>query len=124
MTSRLPSRRSRSTSRRKGPGSAPWWIATPPWFRSFVSHEQRATTLRNWFPGLLDGLVQTEDYARAILTVSPGVTEDEIPDLVAGHIAGKNDSWREYFLPSIKSHSAVTGSFIRNVIAGQSIDGP
>lgn len=54
------------------------WIATPPWFRNYVSHEQRALTLRNWFPSLLDGLLQTEDYAREILTVSPGVTDDEV----------------------------------------------
>jgi transcriptional regulator with XRE-family HTH domain len=54
------------------------WIATPPWFRNFVSHEERALTLRNWFPSLLDGLLQTEDYARAILAVSPGVTNDEV----------------------------------------------
>jgi transcriptional regulator with XRE-family HTH domain len=56
------------------------WIATPPWFRNFVSHEQRAPTLRNWFPSLIDGLLQTEDYARKILTVSPGATEDEVSD--------------------------------------------
>ena len=54
------------------------WIATPPWFRNYVSHEQRALTLRNWFPSLLDGLLQTEDYAREILAVSPGVTDDEV----------------------------------------------
>ena len=54
------------------------WIATPPWFRNYVSHEQRALTLRNWFPSLLDGLLQTEDYAREILAVSPGVTGDEV----------------------------------------------
>ena len=54
------------------------WIATPPWFRTYVSHEQRALTLRNWFPSLLDGLLQTEDYAREILAVSPGVTDDEV----------------------------------------------
>ena len=29
------------------------WIATPPWFRSWVEHEQRTATLRNWFPGLV-----------------------------------------------------------------------
>jgi transcriptional regulator with XRE-family HTH domain len=54
------------------------WIATPPWFRNYVSHEQRAATLRNWFPSLLDGLLQTEDYARSILAVSPGVTDEEV----------------------------------------------
>jgi transcriptional regulator with XRE-family HTH domain len=54
------------------------WIATPPWFRNYVSHEQRTLTLRNWFPSLLDGLLQTEDYARTILAVNPGATEDEV----------------------------------------------
>ena len=54
------------------------WIATPPWFRNYVSHEQHAKTLRNWFPSLLDGLLQSEDYARKILSVSPAVTDDEV----------------------------------------------
>ena len=39
-------------------------------------HEQRAATLRIWQPGVLSGLLQTEDYARAILAASPGVTDD------------------------------------------------
>jgi hypothetical protein len=54
------------------------WIATPPWFRNWVEHEQRAATLRIWFLGVLTGLLQTEDYARAILAVNPGVTDDEV----------------------------------------------
>jgi transcriptional regulator with XRE-family HTH domain len=62
------------------------WIATPPWFRNYVSHEQRAATLRNWFPSLLDGLLQTEDYARVILSVGPGVTEDEVSDRLAARM--------------------------------------
>jgi transcriptional regulator with XRE-family HTH domain len=62
------------------------WIATPPWFRHFVEHEQRAATLRNWFPSLLDGLLQTEDYAHAILAVSPGVTDEEVSARLAARI--------------------------------------
>jgi transcriptional regulator with XRE-family HTH domain len=62
------------------------WIATPPWFRNYLNHEQRAATLRNWFPSLLDGLLQTEDYARAILAVGPGVTENEINDRLAARM--------------------------------------
>ena len=54
------------------------WIATPPWFRSWVGHEQQAATLRIWQLGVLSGLLQTADYARAILAVNPGVTEDEV----------------------------------------------
>jgi hypothetical protein len=62
------------------------WIATPPWFRNYVGHEQRAATLRSWFPSLLDGLVQTEDYARVILSVGPGVTEDEVSAWLAARM--------------------------------------
>jgi transcriptional regulator with XRE-family HTH domain len=54
------------------------WIATPPWFRSWVEHEQQAATLRIWQLGVLSGLLQTADYARSILAVNPGVTEDEV----------------------------------------------
>jgi hypothetical protein len=62
------------------------WIATPPWFRNYVSHEENARTLRNWFPSLFDGLVQTEDYARAILAVSPNVTDDEVSARLAARM--------------------------------------
>ena len=71
------------------------WIATPPWFRSYVSHEQRALTLRNWFPSLVDGLLQTEDYARRILAVSPGVTEDEVSARLAARMKRQEILTRE-----------------------------
>ncbi len=63
------------------------WIATPPWFRSWIEHEQRAATLRIWQLGVLSGLLQTEDYARAILTVEPGVTDDEVSARLAARLA-------------------------------------
>jgi transcriptional regulator with XRE-family HTH domain len=63
------------------------WIATPPWFRSWVEHEQHTATLRIWQLGVLSGLLQTEDYARAILTVEPGVTEDEVSARLTARLA-------------------------------------
>jgi hypothetical protein len=54
------------------------WIATPPWFRSWVEHEQQATALRNWQLGVLSGLLQTEDYAHAILAAEPRVTDEQV----------------------------------------------
>jgi Domain of unknown function (DUF5753)/Helix-turn-helix domain len=62
------------------------WIATPPWFRSWVEHEQRAMGLRVWQLGVLSGLLQTADYARAILAVNPGVTEDEASARLAARL--------------------------------------
>jgi hypothetical protein len=63
------------------------WIATPPWFRSWVEHEQQAATLRIWQLGVLSGLLQTEGYARAILTVEPGVTDDDVSARLTARLA-------------------------------------
>lgn len=52
---------------------------TPPGYRSWYEQEKDATHLRVWSPGVLHGLVQTEDYARALFKTFPGVT-DEIID--------------------------------------------
>jgi transcriptional regulator with XRE-family HTH domain len=62
------------------------WIATPPWFRSWVEHEQRSPALRIWQLGVLSGLLQTADYARSILAVEPGVTEDEVSARLAARL--------------------------------------
>jgi transcriptional regulator with XRE-family HTH domain len=62
------------------------WIATPPWFRDSVDREQRATTLRNWYVAVVDGLLQTEGYARVIQGVTPGVTDDEVSARVAARM--------------------------------------
>src|SRR6202167_466161 len=71
------------------------WIATPPWFRSGVEHEQRAATLRLWQPCVLSGLLQTEDYARVILTVEPGVTDEEVDARLAARLARQATLTRE-----------------------------
>jgi transcriptional regulator with XRE-family HTH domain len=62
------------------------WLATPPWFRSWVEHEQRAAALRIWQLGVLSGLLQTEDYARAILAINPGVTDDQVVARLAARL--------------------------------------
>jgi transcriptional regulator with XRE-family HTH domain len=63
------------------------WIATPPWFRNWIEHEQQAATLRIWQPCVLSGLLQTEAYARAILAVNPGVTDDQVNERLAARLA-------------------------------------
>lgn len=46
----------------------------PATFRSWSDYEDRTATLRVWMPTIIDGLVQTEDYARALIALSPGIT--------------------------------------------------
>lgn len=40
----------------------------PPWFKDYFEAEGLAWQLRCWHPGVLPGLAQTEDYARAMIT--------------------------------------------------------
>jgi transcriptional regulator with XRE-family HTH domain len=63
------------------------WMATPPWFRSWVETEQLAPALRVWQPSVLSGLLQTEDYARAILAADPGVTDDQVAARLAARLS-------------------------------------
>lgn len=50
------------------------WV--PAAFRSWNEYEDKTATLRAWSPGVLHGLLQTADYARALLKTAPGVTAE------------------------------------------------
>jgi transcriptional regulator with XRE-family HTH domain len=57
-------------ARRKG-----WWHAygrvLPPWFEAYVGLESDAARLHDFQPSVVPGLLQTEDYARAIMRDAP-----------------------------------------------------
>ena len=64
-------------ARRKG-----WWHTygrvLPPWFEAYIGLESEAVRLRDFQPLVMPGLLQTEDYARAVLRAAPsaGSAED------------------------------------------------
>lgn len=49
------------------------WPEIPATFRSWPDYEDRTTALRVWTPGIVDGLAQTEDYARTLMDTEPGI---------------------------------------------------
>lgn len=60
------------------------------WFRDWVEIEREATTLRWFEPLLIPGLLQTEEYARAILQAAhPASTDDEVDRLVSAGWTGR-----------------------------------
>jgi hypothetical protein len=63
---------------------------TPAGFRSWAEYEDKATTLRVWSPGVVDGLLQTEDYAREMLRIYPDVTNE----IVATRLANRMERQR------------------------------
>jgi transcriptional regulator with XRE-family HTH domain len=53
--------------------------ALPRWFRPFAEIERAATSIRSWEPLVIPGLLQTEDYARALITAwQPGDSREAV----------------------------------------------
>lgn len=57
-----------------------------PGFRPFVAAEAEARALKSFEHTLVPGLLQTEDYARALVEVYPGLTENEVSRRVAAKL--------------------------------------
>lgn len=59
-----------------------WWNhlagAVPPWFDEYLGFEAGAAELRVFETYVMPGLVQTEDYARAVVRADRSLSEDEI----------------------------------------------
>ncbi|MGC5013759.1 helix-turn-helix domain-containing protein [Streptosporangium sp. DT93] len=60
--------------------------ASPQWFRGWLDIEQQAHTLHTWQPLVVPGLLQTEDYARAVLHGKPGVEDHQVEKYVAARM--------------------------------------
>jgi transcriptional regulator with XRE-family HTH domain len=63
-----------------------WDGGHPSWFAEWIDSERRASALRSWEPLLIPGLLQTSDYARAILAADPETTEDQLEELVVARL--------------------------------------
>jgi len=59
----------------------------PPGFRDWSEIENKASTLRDWTPSIITGLLQTEAYARALLETSLGVTAEAVATRLANRMA-------------------------------------
>lgn len=60
------------------------WV--PAGFRSWGEYEDKAATIRSWTPGVVDGMLQTSDYARALLATVPGVAAEVISARLASRM--------------------------------------
>lgn len=67
-------------------GSRKWRGPHPPWFRDWVEIEERATEICWWEPLLIPGLLQTPEYARAVLSSWRRDNGDDIEGKVTARI--------------------------------------
>lgn len=85
------------------------WSEVPSWFRPWAEYEMSATVIRTWSPVVMPGLLQSEDYAAALVSVSPKVTPDKVAERVANRMARqkrvlfRDDPPRAWFLVGITS---------------------
>ncbi|GAA3800428.1 helix-turn-helix transcriptional regulator [Sphaerisporangium flaviroseum] len=56
--------------------------ASPRWFRDWLEVEQEAHTLHSWEPLVVPGLLQTEDYARVVISGEPGIASEQVENAV------------------------------------------
>ena len=61
--------------------------AIPDWFRKYVNLEEVATEVKSYDTELVPGLLQTEDYARAITLASPLPPSGDVDRLVDARMA-------------------------------------
>jgi transcriptional regulator with XRE-family HTH domain len=62
--------------------------AFPSWFGPFVEYEERASKIDNWDNRFVPGLLQTEDYARAVLRAG---RPREAPEVIERDVAARMD---------------------------------
>ncbi|MGH3281038.1 MAG: helix-turn-helix domain-containing protein [Trebonia sp.] len=63
------------------------WTEVPSWFRPWAEYEMNTTKLHVWSPGVVDGLLQTEDYARVTISSAPMVAPAKVVERVANRMA-------------------------------------
>jgi transcriptional regulator with XRE-family HTH domain len=62
------------------------WSEIPASFRSWREYEDKASRLYVWSPGIVHGLLQTEDYARALLVTMPKATDEVVATRLAARM--------------------------------------
>jgi transcriptional regulator with XRE-family HTH domain len=70
------------------------WAEVPAGFRDWSEMEDKAASLRAWSPSIIHGLLQTEDYAAALLRTFPGASNET----VAGRLRARLERQRRVLL--------------------------
>jgi len=76
---------------------------TPDWFMPYRQAESEASILRCWSPVLVPGVLQTESYMRAVLSVEP-YTASQLDELVAARLERQAVIGRVYLTAVMDQH--------------------
>jgi hypothetical protein len=62
------------------------WSEVPAAFRNWAELENKAASMRVWMPGIVHGLLQTEDYARALIATVPRTSAEAAAARLASRV--------------------------------------
>jgi hypothetical protein len=68
------------------------WPEIPATFKSWPDYEDRSTALRDWTPGIMTGLLQTEGYAGALIATA-GIDSDTAGTRLRGRMERQRRFW-------------------------------
>ncbi|MET8179434.1 helix-turn-helix transcriptional regulator [Streptomyces sp. NPDC005336] len=75
--------------------------AFPDWSRAFMAYSERAVSIRQYAAQVVPGLLQTEDYARAVLSLDPLLSgEQQLEERVAARL-GRQERLRSPDRPEL-----------------------
>jgi transcriptional regulator with XRE-family HTH domain len=81
-------------------------VSVRPWFRDRIEVERKATEIREYDAYQIPGLLQTEDYARAVISAGrPRMPEDEIERAVAVRMTRQQILERDHDLPADRDNT-------------------
>jgi len=66
------------------------WSEVPAAFKNWAEYEEKAVRLCDWWPSIVSGFLQTEDYSRALIRSVPGTS----PEAEATRLANRRERQR------------------------------
>jgi transcriptional regulator with XRE-family HTH domain len=91
----------------------------PSWFRPWAEIEAAAVQLRLFEHSVVPGLLQTEDYARAILAEQPVIQDDELAALVAARLDRQSALTRDGGAPLV--WAVIDESVLNRAVGGAKV---
>jgi transcriptional regulator with XRE-family HTH domain len=97
------------------------WDEVPAAFKSWSDREAATTELRDWWPAVISGLLQTSGYASAHLWTYPGATEDQVSARLTARMGRQERLFarpvRAWFIVDVYALDRLVGS--PDIMAGQ-----
>jgi transcriptional regulator with XRE-family HTH domain len=97
-----------------------WWHRyqdiLPPWFQAYIGLEESADSIRSYDSQFVPGLLQTEDYATAVMALG-----DFLPDEAERMVYLRKERQRRFTAGNLRLWTIVDEAALRRPVGGQAV---